>query len=246
MWEAPRRRRGMIWGCVMNARSATGSRRTGGVAGIVFSVGMLILGFGFYFDQPLYTDSVGTIRQHFVDNADTLPVADWFGAVLFVGAFLLFATVLRTVLGAADTDETWPRLSFAGSVISVAVAGSGVFLATFALGDLADLSDSTIVAMVRADALLYTVILPFGFALFVGAASLSVLRAASFPKWVGWFGLVSALALVIGSLWPVQDDPEGFLAILGMIGFIAAMIWVLVVGIIMTGVGRPAEQSGHE
>lgn len=236
----------MIWGCEMDAHAAAGSRRAGGVAGIVFAVGMLILGFAFYFDQPLYTDPAATIRQHFVDNADSLPFVDWLSALLFVFAFLLFAAVLRAVLGDADAEGTWPRLSFAGAVISVAVAGSGVYLSTLTLGDIADLSDSTIGALARADALIYTVLMPFGFALFIGAASLSTLRAAPFSKWVGWVGLVAALAMVVGSLWPVQDDPEGVLAVVGMTGFLAAMIWVLIVGIMMTGIGRPAAQDAAE
>ena len=43
----------------MESSKSGSSIRIGGIAGIVFAVGMIVLGFMVWFDQPLYTDSIG-------------------------------------------------------------------------------------------------------------------------------------------------------------------------------------------
>ncbi len=217
----------------MDHSNSDASVRFGGVAGIVFAVGMVVIGFAVYFTQPVFTDSVAEIREHFADNETTREVADWAAAFLFVFGFLIFASALRSALRADDREGTWSRVSFAGAIASVAVAGSGVFLGTFTLGEMDELSDSVVQAFMRADALVYGVLLPWGFALFLTGASFAMLRSRMFAQWLAWFGLGTAAALAVGALWPIDGDPEGALAIIGIIGFLAALLWVVLAGIRM-------------
>lgn len=203
--------------------------RIGGIAGIVFAVGFVVLGFTVYFDQPNFTDSIADIRDYFADNATARATTDWFSALLFVGGFLLFASALRSALQRSDQEGTWSRLSFAGAVASVAIAGSGVFVSTFTLDGMDQLSDGAVAAFVRADAVIYGAILPWGFAVFLVGASVVMLRGSMFARWFAWFGFATAAANAVGVLWPVDGDPEGALAIVGMVGFMAAMVWILFV-----------------
>ena len=206
------------------------SLRTGGIAGIVFAVGFLALGFTVYFDVPPYTDSIADIRDFYGDNATGLAIADWFAVLLFLGGFLLFASALRSALRRSDQEGTWSRLSFAGAVVSTAVAASGVFVSTFTLDGMEQLSDGVVQAFVRADALVYGVMLPWGLALFLVGASMAMLRGGMFARWLAWFGLAAAAANAVGALWPIDGDPEGALTVVGIVGFIATLVWVVFAG----------------
>ncbi len=213
----------------MDRPTGDASLRTGGIAGIVFAVGFLLLGFTVYFDVPVYTDSIADIRDFYGDNATGLAVADWFAALLFLGGFLLFASALRSALRRSDQEGTWSRLSFAGAVASVAVAGSGVFVSTFTLDGMEQLSDGVVHAFIRADALVYSVILPWGLALFLVGACVVMLRGSQFADWFAWLGFAAAAANAVGALWPIDGDPEGALVFVGTVGFLATMVWVVFV-----------------
>lgn len=213
----------------MDRSSGVSSQRVGGIAGLVFAIGMLVLGFVVWFDQPAFTDSLADIGEHFADKEDVLPIADWLAALFFVGGFLLFASALRTALRNSDEDGTWSRASFAGAVVAVAVAASGVYLSVFTLGGLDELSEGVVRAFLRADALTYSALLPWAFALFLVGACMVMMRDGAFPKWFAWLGFGAAAANVVGALWPIDGDPEGALAVVGMIGFFATLLWVVLV-----------------
>lgn len=215
----------------MDRPNRDASSSIGGIAGIVFAVGMLVLGFTVYFTQPTFTDSTAEIREHFADNATTRAIADWVAALLFLGGFMLFASALRSALRHSDQDGTWSRFSFAGAVLSTAVAGSGVFVATFTLEGMDELSDGVVQAFVRADALVYGVLLPLGLAVFLTGACVVMLRGGMFATWLAWLGFAAAATMVIGALWPVDGDPEGALAIVSIVGFLATLLWVVFAGI---------------
>jgi hypothetical protein len=218
----------------MESSKSGSSIRIGGIAGIVFAVGMIVLGFLVWFDQPLYTDSIGEIREHFADKETTINVANWLAALFFVGGLLLFASALRAVLGRDEGgDGVWSRASFAGAVASVGVAGSGVFLSTFTVGGMEALSDGVVQAFVRADMLIYSTILPWGLALFLVGASVVMVRGRSFPTWLGWLGLAASAVMAVGALWPIDGDPEGALAIVGMVGMLAGFVWILLGGALL-------------
>lgn len=217
----------------MDRSSSDASLRIGGLAGVVFAVGMVVLGFAVYFTQPAFTEPITEIRDYFTDNATGLQIADWLSALFFVGGFLLFASALRTALRDSDSGGTWSRASFAAAAVSVAVAGSGVFLSTFTVAGMDDLSDDVVHAFMRADAIVYGAILPWGFALFLVGASMVMLRGGRFPRWFAWLGFAAAGLSAVGALWPVDGDPEGALAMVGVVGFIAMLLWVVFTGVTM-------------
>ncbi|MDH3397913.1 MAG: hypothetical protein OEM81_08805, partial [Acidimicrobiia bacterium] len=63
--------------------------------------------------------------------------------------------------------------------------------------------------------------------------SIVILRSGVLWKWLGWLGLVAALAMVIGTFWVIDGDEEGFLGILVWIGITATLLWSLLSGVAM-------------
>ena len=73
----------------------------------------------------------------------------------------------------------------------------------------------------------------YGMALFVGSASLVILRTGVIWRWLAGLGLLAALLLVIGAAWPIDGDEEGAIAILGFIGAPATMLFIIISSINM-------------
>jgi hypothetical protein len=158
-----------------------------------------------------------------------------------VGAFaviflLWFAGSLRAALLRAEGGQgRLSTLSFAGLVV-VATAGAIGSNLDFVLGDIADKlhaenADATIQTLSALDSDFF---FPFvaGLAVTMFASGLCTLRFGALPRWLGWASIVIGISLV---------TPAGF------IGFLAALVWVLVVSVVLylqadggSGV-RPAE-----
>jgi len=210
-------------------------RQIGGIAGIVFGLGsaiglVLLTGGG-----PALGDPMADIRDYFADDANTYFVLQWFLALFFVAAFLLFASALRSVLAERDRDSgMWARASFAGAVAAVAIAGGGtVFWSALALNGPDAFSDSTVEALMRLDAVTFGAVVPWGFVVFLAGASVVILRSSVLWQWLGWLGLAAALAMVIGLFWVIDGDVEGPLAIVTLIGVFVLFLWSLLAGVAM-------------
>jgi len=50
-------------------------------------------------------------------------------------------------------------------------------------------------------------------------------------RWIGWLGLVLALAGVIASLWTFSGDRGGFFEIPGTISFLGTLVWTVGVSV---------------
>jgi hypothetical protein len=210
-------------------------RRIGGVAGIVFGLGTAVLLSALFAGAPTIEDPVREIRSYFADDASTYFVLTWFVALLFVGVFLLFASALRSVLASEDIDAgVWSRASFAGAVATVAVAGAGTaFWSALALNGPEAFSDSTVLALMSLDAVLFGSIMPWGLAVFLTGASVVILRSGVLWKGLGWLGLGAALVMVISVFWVLDGDIDGPLASVGLVGVFAMFLWALLTGIAM-------------
>lgn len=208
-------------------------RRIGGIAGIVFGLGMGVF-FVLSADAPTLNDPIGDIRDYFAD-ATTYFILAWFSALFFVLAFLLFASALRSILAGNDGDAgMWARASFAGAVATVAIGGvATVFWSALALNGADDFSDEIVRALMSLDALAYGTIMPWGLALFLTGASVVILRTGALWRWLGWFGLAIALVMLIGMFWVIDGDPEGPLSVLVWIGISAMLLWSLLTGVAM-------------
>jgi len=92
------------------------------------------------------------------------------------------------------------------------------------------LDDSTVRALVVMNSYAFTV-LQFTVALFIGSASVVILRTGILWRWLGGLGLLAALLLVIGAAWPIDGDEMGAVAAPGFFGLIVVNVWSLIVSI---------------
>lgn len=211
-------------------------KRVAGWAGVAYSVIFLAL-FLIIGTPPGFTDTPAEYREWFVDNEAQIALLT-FGLMLAFALILLFASGLRNILGPADDTNQgmWSRMSFAGAIMMVSMAGVGTaFWAVLGLEEvLASASDETVKALSLFDTVIFTAIVPWGLAVFLVGASVVILQSGVMAKWIGWLGSVLALLVVVGSLWPFTGDPEGFFGIVGLIGFPPGfLIWTLAVAITM-------------
>lgn len=65
--------------------------------------------------------------------------------------------------------------------------------------------------------------------IFVGAASIVMLRGAYRPRWLPWFGLLAGVLSFVGSLDVLH--PDGIISGVGHIGFLGFALWLLATGI---------------
>ena len=209
--------------------------RVGGAAGIIFSVGFVVLYAVVIANAPMFDDPIGEIREFYADDATKVLFFTWAVSLLMVFAFLPFAATLRSLLRSGDdSGGLWSRLSFVGAVLAVALGGAGTAFATsLSLGNIDGLSDALVRTLVQMDAIAYQFGMGWGIALFVAAASVVVLRSGVLWKWLGWLGLASALLHVVGALWIIDGDSDSVLAILALVSFLAAIAWMLLAGIAM-------------
>lgn len=208
------------------------SQRAGGIAGIVFAVLIAIDVFAFF--GPSFTDPIADIREYFVDDANLILAIALVETLLFAFVFLFFAACLRDTLAWSESIPTeFPRLTFAGAIIAAALGGAAsVPWMAVAFSDAA-IGDDLLQFVMYMDAMAYGLIIGFAFALMALASSIVILRTNVLARWLGWLGVASAVLLITGSLWVLDGNEEGALAIIGFAGFAAWLLWALGVGIEM-------------
>jgi hypothetical protein len=67
--------------------------------------------------------------------------------------------------------------------------------------------------------------------LFVLATSLLLVRSASGPRWIGWFGFLPGLLWVVAIYTVV--DPEGLISLAGFIGALLTLLWLLLLSLFL-------------
>jgi hypothetical protein len=213
--------------------SGFGSHQIGGIAGVLFAVGLAGFGLGLLGDAPTLNDSIEDIREYFDDNGDRVLISYWLVSLVSVVGLLTFASSLRSALMTGDEDEPWGSLLFSAAVVTVSVVSVGLIgWGALALNGTADYSDSTVRLLMDVDGLIFTSILPWSLAVFLAAASVLIIRHGMIWRWLGWIGLLVALAFVVGALWVLDGDPESALGVLvwgpGMLG---TLFWVVAASI---------------
>lgn len=199
-----------------------------GVANVViFIVLIAVIG-----DGPALSDSPAEIREYFADNETQIALVSILSAVTAGFLFLVFASGLRSLLGPADSGDegVWSRLMFAAAV-AIAVmgtAGTALWTAVAQEDTLPVASDSTVKTIASLDTVIYFAIIPWAEAVFLLGAAVVILKSGVLPKWLGWFGLLVALVLAIGTFWVLTGDETSFLGILIVpVGGIAFLLWIL-------------------
>jgi hypothetical protein len=69
--------------------------------------------------------------------------------------------------------------------------------------------------------------LPLG--VFIGAASLGMVRGRVFARWIGWLGVVGSVCLIAGSM-DVTNVGDG-IGDLGMVGLLVFLIWIIALSV---------------
>jgi len=200
--------------------------RLGGVFGIAFAI-LFIVGIFVQGDTPMRDDSIQDIRAYFSDDGDLYLVGDYITGIAFVFFFLPYVVTLRWVLGSGEGwPPIWSWLTVVGGVSIVALGALAIS------ADNTEIDDSSVRLLTEMNTYFFT-LFSVGMALFVGSASLGVLRAGVLWRWLAALGLLAAVLLIIGAAWTIDGDEEGALAILGFIGAPLTLLWILLSSIKM-------------
>ena len=210
------------------------TRRIGGIAGIAYVV-LFIIGILLQGDTPMADDDIESVREFFADSDKTnmYLVGDWLIGIAFIFFFLPFLSSLRSVLGGADpSGGMWARLAFAGGILVLAAGLAGSLAwGALALLPVTDIDDSTLLFANRINHYGFGSGLPLTLAALIVPASLVVIASGVFWRWLGYAGLIVALANVVGALWVIEGDQETFIGLFSLIGFAGYGLWMLATSI---------------
>jgi hypothetical protein len=208
--------------------------RVGGILGIVWLVLFIVGAFIIQGESVERSDSIAEIRQYFVDDGDTYLLGDYLIGIGFIFFFLPFLIILRRVLEAGGNwAALLARIALLAGVVALIWGGiAGFFWGALAVGAAgnSEVDDSSIRTLMELDAYAFAgLFLPIG--LMLGAAGASIWLSRVLWRWLGIIGLIGFLAALIGAAWPIDGDDEGALASIGLFGYLAMMIFVLLVSI---------------
>lgn len=213
--------------------------RLAGIAGIVHVVLFFGLGAGIAAGAPVLGESPDEIREWFADNDAAVNWFTWLGPA--IGILLLgFAAGLRHLLASTDVDRRasglWSRLSWTGVVVQFAAALVGLaiwgVLAQEAV--IEEISDGTLLAFSAFDSIVFFVCMAWASTLFFGSAAVVIFRSTVLPIWTGALAAFAAVASPVGGLWAIVDgDPAGPITVVGFIGFLAGLVFVLATSVTM-------------
>lgn len=202
----------------------------GGLAGIVgvvlFVIGVLLSG-----DAPTIEDSADEIRDWFDANGQQFLVGDFLIALGIVFGLIPFFATLRNVMGQAEgSDSIWHQLGLISGIVWLLVgAAASMFGGALAVAGGQIKDDGAVLALAYASY--------FGFAgislvigLFFLATGIGILRTSLFMRGVGWLCLALAVVSVVAGAGPIEGDPEGVLAWLGLVSTLGLGVVILVLG----------------
>jgi hypothetical protein len=187
------------------------------------------------FDQP-----AAQAREFFAARGGRYLLGDYLAGLGFIFGFLPFVVGLRSLLGRAEGGlQVGSRLLLVAGVTTVVVGDAAtVFTDAMALAGGAELNDSTIQALLDANAVAIAAIgLPM--ALFAFAAAVVVWTTGALPRWLAVIGSIAGVLHVAGAAFPVQGEPDGVLFILRFLGLIAFALFVLLTSISMLTMREP-------
>lgn len=206
--------------------------RLGGLLGIAFIV-VWLPAFISKGDTPVFDDPIAETRAWWQDHGLRYLLAQYVVLLAAMVLLLPFMVAFTSVLGRAEGGvKLWSRVSLIGGVcFLVTELAAGAAWAALAFG--ADkLSDDGMRTLMYLDVGAYQV--PgFGLGLFVGAASLVIATTGALPRWIGYFGLLLGIALLVSPLAVVDDNPAGPFLVLGFLSFLLTNVWILVIAITM-------------
>lgn len=219
--------------------------RLGGILGIAFIVLFVIAGPVLQGDVPTSNDSVGDIRAYWESDGDRYLAGDFLFGIAVLLFFLPFVLALEAVLRPADkSGGMWTRTMVAGAIVAITLGGAGAAgLGAIAYDEARGMDDSTLLFATRMSAY-STTGLAVGFAVMLLAASVIILQSGVVWRWLGGVAVLAAIACTVGNLWVPDGDQEGAWGVIGFIGVLATLAWVLLVSIQLL-LPAPGQEAQH-
>ena len=152
------------------------------------------------------------------------------------GLFVVFLSLLVSLLASAEGDQAWlSRLAFGSGLIGISlVTLTNAINAALATSVAQRSGDGAVWALFQAGQAIFTFAALF-LGIFLLAASEVIRRTGILPRWLGFLGLAAGAAYVIGSF--SVADQRGPLALPALLGFVLFIVWSFVVSVVM--VARP-------
>jgi Domain of unknown function (DUF4386) len=188
------------------------------------------------FDQP-----AAQAREFFAARGGRYLVGDYLAGLAFIFGFLPFVVGLCSLLGRAEGGlQVGSRLLLVAGVTTVVVGDAAtVFTDAMALAGGAELNDSTIHALLDANAVAIAAIgLPM--ALFAFAASTVVWTTRALPRWLAAIGSTAGALHLAGAGFRIEGEPDGVLFTLRFLGLMAFALFVLLLSASMLAMREPA------
>jgi Domain of unknown function (DUF4386) len=202
----------------------------GPAIGVLFVVLFVVITLLFGEGKDPTDNNAQDVINYYKDNDDKQTIAALLVGIASIAA-LFFGGWLRKVLRDAEGPGGWlSAVAFGGVIVFAAgaIVSGTIHLELADYADNTDTIDPAAIQALNAFEFNFFMFFPVGLGTLLLASGISVIRHVSFPKWVGWLGLVSGVLF----LTPV------FFA-----GFVLAPLWILIVSII--GISR-ARAEGAE
>jgi len=170
----------------------------------------------------------------FVESRDRVLASSYLFGLSMV-FFMWFLGSLRSNLRRAEGGSgRLSAVAFGGGLLTVAALFiSGALNAALAAG-IAERSDPGITRALYALSVRTVDLIGFWLAVLTGAAGLVMLRSATFPSWLGWFGAVVAVGSLVGPIAIfVESGPFASAGIYGNLLLAAFLLWVLLSSVIL-------------
>lgn len=180
----------------MFGRLERNSAFAGPLAVALWIVGLIVVNAGSSKIPKNPTDQqLLTWVQH---NTNSILLGSWL-FMLGCLAFVWFATVLRSHLGAAEGASTFSTLSFAGAL---AAATFGMLTVAGDAGTAINKNDvsAATAGTFHHSSDMFFIAAELAAVLFLTGAAIVALRTRALPKWWAIFGLVIAVVLIIGPI----------------------------------------------
>lgn len=215
---------------------------------VALQVAYLVLNVG-VMSEPVADGPIGEWRALVQEHAGLIRWHLMMALTAFVFLFLPGALGLRRRLRrSAPAGSLWPDLVLAGALlVMISVFVSTVLYAVLGIVPAAELSDSVLRAVVLANFYAIFGSGSFAVACFLGAASAAMLESDGGPRWLGWWGMATAAASLVGVLSLTSLSFDGVLFGLASLARLSFLAWVVATGLWMRAKGRrPASQPASQ
>lgn len=200
--------------------------RISGIAGLLF-VAISFIASGTNVQPPPYIHDEAALAAWFADNGRQFRFGYFLASIAFLPFYFpFFAGFCEKLREAEGTPAIWSRVAWAGAIMSPAAgATAGAFNIGMAL--LQDrVSPEVAVFGTAANFFAFPVVSGALNSIFLMGATVIILRTRVFPRWLGWSGLLIAIAAAAGSAALVESDPAGLFATLSTYSWPAYFLWI--------------------